>query len=101
MMAAVTVRKIKPGTYDEFRKAWEPDAKVPSLRRLLVLRNDNDPDEVLTIGLFDTDPDGLDALRDDPELLRSEEARLRRIAPFEERVIVNGLYEVADEIDVG
>lgn len=98
MMAAVTVRKIKPGTYEDFRRAWEPDPWVPSLSRILVLRNDADPDQVLTIGFFDTDADGVDALRDDPDVLRSEEARLRRIAPFEEVVLLNGIFEVADEV---
>ena len=98
MMAAVTIRQIKPGAYEDFRKAWEPDPWVPSLRNIVVLRNDADPDQVLTIGFFETDVDGIDALRDDPEVLRHEEARLKRIAPFEERVVINGIFEVADEV---
>lgn len=98
MMAAVTVRQIKPGSYEDFRRAWEPDPGLPKLRNAIVLRNDDNPDQVLTIGFFDTDAEGVDEIRDDPAVLRSEEARLRRIAEFEERVLLNGIYELVDEI---
>lgn len=98
MMAAVTVRQIKPGSYEEFRVAWKPDPWPPKLRNALVLRNDDNPDQVLTIGFFETDQGGVDEIRDDPEVLRNEEARLRRIAEFEERVLLNGIFEVTDEV---
>lgn len=98
MMAAVTVRQIKAGSYEDFRKAWQPDPWLPKLRNALVLRNDDNPDQVLTIGFFDTDQEGADEIRDDPEVLRSEEARLRRIAQFEERVLLNGIFEVAEDV---
>jgi hypothetical protein len=99
MMCAVTVRQIKPDSYDEFRKAWEPDPWLPLLDRALVLRNEDNPDQVLTIGFFDADQDVLDAeVRDDPAVLSAEEKRLRRIAQFEERVILNGIFELAEEV---
>ena len=99
MMCAVTVREIKPGSYDEFRKAWEPDPWLPRLDRAIVLRNEDNPDQVLTIGFFDASQDELDAeVRDDPAVLNSEERRLRRIAVFEERVVLNGIFELAEEV---
>lgn len=98
MMALVTIRQIKPGSYDEFRKAWEPDPWWPQLAKLVVLRNDDNPDEVMTVGYFDITADELEALRDSPEVLRSEAERLERIAPFEERLIVNGIFAVAEEL---
>ena len=99
MMAAVTVRQIKPDTYEEFRKAWEPDPWLPRLQRALVFRNEDNPDLVLTIGLFDADIDTLDAeVRDDPAVLAEEDRRLQRIAPFEERVMLNGIFELVDEV---
>lgn len=100
-MCAVTVRQIKPGSYEDFRRAWKPDPWLPSLRSALVLRNEDNPDQVLTIGFFDADQEALDALRDDPEVLRNEEARLRRISEFEERVVLNGIFEVAEEVTDG
>ena len=99
MMAAVTVRQIKPGTYEDFRKAWEPDPWLPRLQRALVLRNEDNPDLVLTIGLFDADVDTLDTeVRDDPAVLSEEDRRLQRIAPFEERVMLNGIFELVEEV---
>ncbi len=98
MMAAVTVRQLKPDSYEDFRKAWQPDPWLPKLRNALVFRNDDNPDQVLTIGFFDVDPEGADELRDDPEVLRNEEARLRRIAEFEERVLLNGIFELVEDV---
>ena len=99
MMCAVTVRQIKPDSYDEFRKAWEPDPWLPRLERALVFRNEDNPDQVLTIGFFDATQDELDTeVRDDPAVLGAEEKRLRRIAQFEERVLLNGIFELAEEV---
>jgi len=98
MMCAVTVRKIKPGTYDDFRKAWEPDPWLPRLERAIVLRNEDNPDLVLSIGFFDAGPVSLDEIRDDPAVLSDEEARLRRIAQFEEQVLLNGIFELTEEV---
>ncbi len=98
MMAAVTVRQLKPGSYENFRRAWQPDPWLPMLRNALVFRNEDNPDQVLTIGFFDVDPEGADELRDDPNVLRSEEARLRRISEFEERVVLNGIYELVEDV---
>jgi hypothetical protein len=98
MMALVTVRQIKPGTYDEFRKAWEPTPWWPQLAKIEVLRSDDDPDQVVTVGYVDVSADELEALRDSPEILESEAKRLERIAPFEERLLINGVFEVAEEL---
>lgn len=98
MMCAVTVRQIKPDSYEEFRKAWEPDPWLPKLKNALVFRNEDNPDQVLTIGFFDADPDELDAVRDDPTVLAEEDKRLRRIADFEERVVLNGIFELVEDV---
>src|SRR5215212_11407351 len=98
MMCTVTVRQIRPDSYDEFRKAWEPDPWMPRLERALVLRNEDNPDQVLTIGFFDVDQDTLDTeVRDDPAVLQAEERRLRRISEYEERVLLNGIFEMTEE----
>ncbi len=97
-MCAVTVRQIKPGTYEEFRKAWEPDPWLPKLTRALVFRNEDNPDMVLSVGFFDASVEEIDAIRDDPAVLTEEENRLRRISEFEERVVLNGIFELTDEV---
>ena len=99
MMCAVTVRQIKPDSYEDFRKAWEPDPWLPRLRNAIVLRNEDNPDQVLTIGFFDADPEQLDAVRDDPAVLAEEDKRLRRIADFEERVVLNGIFELVEDVE--
>ena len=98
MMCAVTVRQIKPGTYEEFRRAWEPDPWLPKLTKAIVLRNEDNEEMVLTIGFFDADQDELDELRDDEATLKEEDQRLRRISEYEERVLLNGIFEVAEEV---
>jgi hypothetical protein len=98
MMCLVTVRQLKPGSFDEFREAWAPTPWWPQLAKIEILRNDDNPDQVLTIGYVDVTPDELETLRDSPEILESEAKRLERIAPFEDRIIVNGIFELTEEL---
>ena len=98
MMCAVAVRQIKPGTYDRFRKAWHHDPWLPRYQRALVLRNDDSPDQVLTIAFFDGTSAEYEAARDDPETMAAEARRLQRIAQYEERVLLSGVFEVVDEV---
>ena len=63
MHAALTVRKLEPGSYDDWRKAWEPD-EWPQGVKAYILRNVDDPDEVIAFGFFE--PGVLDAIRSDP-----------------------------------
>ena len=50
MLCTVTVRRLKPGTYDAFREAVQPQFWPAGLTNISVLRNQEDPDEVCTIG---------------------------------------------------
>ena len=67
-------------------------------RRAYHVRNQDDPNEVITVGFFDGTAEDIDAMRDDPQWMAGEERRLRRIAPLEEAVRLAGVYEVVDEI---
>lgn len=98
MLCALTVRRLKPGTYEDFRKAWQPDPWPPFLARAYLMRNQDDPDEVAAFGFIALDEDELDRLRDDPEFLRSEMGRMERIAQFEDAVLLNAVYEVTEEV---
>jgi hypothetical protein len=42
VFAALTVRKLKPGTFDDWRKAWEPDKWPEAMTKAYILRNVND-----------------------------------------------------------
>jgi hypothetical protein len=98
MMCMVSVRRIRAGAYDSFRDAWEPDPWPERLVRLALSRNTEDPDEVCSIGYFDMTAEEMDEMRDDPAILVAETERLQRIAPFQEAVLVNAVYEVAEEL---
>ena len=93
--AALTVRKLKPGSYEEWRAAWEGDAeKWPQGVHAYVLRNLNDPDEIIAFGLTDR---SMDELRDEG-MAQEQEARNAAMAPFIDSIGADGIYEVIDEI---
>jgi hypothetical protein len=98
MLCTVTVRRLKPGSYDAFREAVQPQFWPAGLTKISVLRNQEDPDEVCTIGYLDMSPDALDMLRDSPELLTAEAGRVERVAAFVETVVVNGIFELSDDL---
>lgn len=97
-MCLITVRQLKPGAYEDFRAAWQPDPWPPQLSHVEVMRNDDNPDEVITVGYVEATPDELEAMRDDPAILEAEARRLERIAPFEERVLVNSIFELVEDV---
>lgn len=98
MMCAVAVREITPDSYEAFRKAWYHDPWLPRYEKALVLRNDDSPDQVLTIAFFDGTPESYEAARDDPETMAAEEQRLHRIAEYEQRVLLSGVFELVEEV---
>jgi hypothetical protein len=98
MMCAVTIRMLKPGSFERFREDWEPRPLPPELARVLILRNDQDPNQVLTASFLDMSAERLDTLRDDPTLLAAEESRLARIDQYEEALIFKGFFEVVEDL---
>lgn len=97
MLCALTVRTLKPGTLEQFREAFmrseaandPPEGWV----RFNMLRNTENPDEVICFGFFDGTVD---------ELRRTSEAagyaeQLEAVAPFVEAVGADGLYEIVEE----
>ena len=53
---ALTVRKLKPGSYDDWRKAWEGDrSDFPEGAHAYVCRNMKDADEIVAFGMVETD----------------------------------------------
>src|SRR5690348_3630643 len=57
MLCALTVRRLKPGTFDQFREAFmapiTSGAPPEGMVRFDMLRNTADPDEVVCFGFFD------------------------------------------------
>jgi hypothetical protein len=98
MLCAVTIRSIKPGCFEQFRQAWEPSPWPPELSRVLISRNQQDPDQVLTASFLDVPAERFEALRDHPALLAAEDERLSRIAGYEEALVYKGIFEVVEEV---
>jgi hypothetical protein len=98
MYSALTVRRLKPGTYDDWRKAWGgEDEEMPEGVQAYILRNLKDPDEIIAFGLFEGE---LDQIREgmDPE---AERARQEAMAPYIESIGADGIYEVIERIGPG
>jgi hypothetical protein len=92
--SVLTGRRLKPGAYDDWRKAWEPD-EWPEGVRAYILRKAGDPDEVIAFGFFDGTREELEALRADRA---DEEARHARMAPHIESQFADGVYEVVEVV---
>lgn len=96
MICALTVRKLKPGTFDQFREAFVEgmeDSPPEGFVRFNMLRNAEDPDEVISFGFFDGTPEQLR----ETAAKEGYEEQLERIAPYVESVGADGLYEIVEE----
>jgi heme-degrading monooxygenase HmoA len=95
MICALTVRKLRPGAFDQFREAFMENAnEMPEgFVRFNMLRNAEDPDEVISFGFFDG---SVEQLREVASREGYEEQR-QRIESFVESVGADGLYEIVEE----
>src|SRR4029079_318398 len=58
MIVMFSARRLKPGAWDQFRRAWDPgDTKPPGFQRAYHARNIRDEDEIISFGLFDMSED--------------------------------------------
>jgi hypothetical protein len=92
MLCAHTVRRLKPGTFEQFAEAFGPDmsAPPPGWVRFNMLRGVTDENEVVTFGFFDGSIDEMNASQDD----EGYRERVDAVAPFVDSVVANGVYEI-------
>ncbi len=96
MICALTVRKLKPGTFEQFRDAFMQgfeDSPPEGFVRFNMIRGTEDADEVVTFGFFEG---GVEELRAAAANAGYAE-QLERIAPFVESVGADGFYEIVEE----
>jgi hypothetical protein len=101
MMFAMVLRRLKPGAYEDFRRAWEydsPEHWPAGMTRIWIARSDDDPDVIATWSLFKLDEAGYEALRDDPEWMSAELRRVERMSEFEAELLASGFFHVLEEI---
>lgn len=92
MLCAHTVRRLKPGAYEEFREAFDVGERPPGWVRFHVLRSLADENEVVTFGFFEGSLDELERSQDEAGYADMRE----RVDALVESVIANGVYEVVD-----
>jgi hypothetical protein len=94
---ALTVRKLKPGSYEDWRKAWMVgDEEWPEgAQKAYILRSLSDANEIVAFGFFDGE---LEALRSDPKFREVQRQRMEEMAPYIESVGADDIYEVIEEI---
>lgn len=89
---ALTVRKLKPGAYENWRQAWQASGDYPEeLKDGYILRKVSDPDEVIAFGIFEGD---LQAMR--AEMGDEMDRRTEAMAPFIDSIGADGIYEVVE-----
>lgn len=98
MLVFFSGRRLKPDSWEQFRRAWEPPGELPpGVVAIYHARNRKDPDEVISFGIFDGDPtpEQIQEIRggEDQELARQD-----AMAAFVENVPLEGVYEVIEEI---
>ena len=96
MVCGLTVRKLKPGKFDEFREAFmasDPsESDMPAGSQFFMLRNSKDPDEVICFGLMDGTPEEVRS----SDVYDDYDEQMSKIDQFVESVGADGMYEVVE-----
>jgi hypothetical protein len=93
MICAHTVRRLKPGTFEQFIEAFgiRSENAPAGMVRFHALRSLADENELVTFGFFDGTLEELERGQEESDYQGLRDA----IEPFVEAVIANGVYEVA------
>jgi hypothetical protein len=92
MLCAHTVRRLKPGAYEEFIKVFTNQEQPAGWVRFHVLRGLGDENEVITFGFFDGT---LEELERSQEEGGYEEIRAQ-VDGLVDAVVSNGVYEIKE-----
>lgn len=100
MIVTLTARRLKPGSQDDFRAAFAsgmddvPEEILKRWTRVYVSRDVSDENVILSFGLFDGT---LEELRE-IQAQGDRDQELAKAAPHIEEVLLDGSYEVLEEI---
>jgi heme-degrading monooxygenase HmoA len=99
MIVMFTARRLKPGAWEQFRRAWDGGEATPppGLKRAYHARNIRDEDEVISFGLFDMTEEDYRRWREEADA--QETQRVSRLSAFVQNEYVSGVYEVIDEVE--
>jgi heme-degrading monooxygenase HmoA len=98
MIVMFSARRLKPGSWEQFRRAWDPDGShPPGLQRVYHARNIRDEDEIISFGIFDMTEDDYRKWRSDEDA--RETGRMDALSAFVQNDHVSGVYEVIEELE--
>jgi heme-degrading monooxygenase HmoA len=98
MIVMFSARRLKPGAWEQFRRAWEPgDSMPPGFQRAYHARNIRDEDEVISFGLFEMTEDEYREWRGSADA--DENRRVDQLSQFVQNDYVSGVYEVIDTVE--
>lgn len=98
MICFLSARRLKPGAYDDFRRAWEPERWPGEAIRAYHLRHSDDENVVVSFGLYDGELSDLERIR---EGHGDDEGRLERIGEHVDETLLEGVFEVVEEVSPG
>jgi hypothetical protein len=96
MICFLSARRLKPGAYDEFRRAWEPERWPPEAVRAYHLRDIDDENLVVSFGLYQGTLADRDRIRDGHG---DDQARLEQLSQHVEETLLEGVFEVVEEVE--
>jgi heme-degrading monooxygenase HmoA len=98
MIVMFTARRLKPGAWEEFRRAWGPgDDPPPGFQRAYHARNIRDEDEIISFGLFDMTTDDYRRWREEADA--EENRRVDEMSAYVENEHVSGVFEVTETFE--
>jgi heme-degrading monooxygenase HmoA len=98
MIVFMTARRLKPGAWEQFRRAWDPgDERPPGFQHAYHARNIRDEDEIISFGLFDMTEEEYRAWREEADARETQ--RVDAVSNFVENEYVSGVYEVIDTLE--
>lgn len=96
MICFLSARRLKPGAYEDFRRAWEPERWPSEAVRAYHLRHREEENLVVSFGLYDGDLGDYERIRDGHG---DDAARLNQIGEHVDETLLEGVFEVVEEIE--
>ena len=95
MICFLSARRLKPGAYEEFRRAWEPERWPSEAIRAYHLRSKDDENLIVSFGLYEGTMSDYERIRDQHG---DDAGRLERISRHVEETLVEGVFQTVDEL---
>jgi hypothetical protein len=101
-ICALSVRRLKPGSWEAFRAGWDAREQggdhPPFISKITHLRSADDPDVVVSFGLAEGDRAEMAKFLSAPEWRELDQRRHAAMAPHVEETIVDGVFDIIEEI---